>query len=229
MSQTGMENPVEDATSPGPSTSSDSSRGLGGTGRIGKRTLIIVGAGIPVLALLAVLAWASLASDGAPDGVAVNDSVVEVNVEAKSAPNFALQLPDGGTVSIEDLRGQVVLLDFWASWCQPCRDEAPALAQAYRDYRERGVEFIGINLWDTPGDAELFLQQQGQAGPRGLSADTYPNGIDAEGKIAISYGVRGIPEKFFINRDGAIVRKFTGPMSPDLLRQILDTLLAQSS
>ena len=195
-------------------------RGAGGWGRLpfGRRTLIIVGAGVPVLAFLAVLVWASLSSGGAPDGRAVNRNVVEVRQERIVAPNFSLQLPDGGVLGIEDLRGKVVMLDFWASWCPPCRDEAPALAQVYRQYRERDVEFVGINLWDNPGDAELFLQQEGHE---------YPNGIDAEGKIAISYGVRGIPEKFFINREGLIARKFTGPMNPDLLRQILDDLLAQ--
>lgn len=190
----------------------------GGRLPFGRRTLIILGVGIPVLAFLAILAWASFSSEGAPSGIAVNESVAEVRQERRVAPDFTLQLPDGSTLSIEDLRGKVVMLDFWASWCQPCRDEAPALAQVYREYRGRDVEFVGINLWDNPGDAELFLQQEGHE---------YPNGIDAEGKIAISYGVRGIPEKFFIGRDGSIARKFTGPMNPDLLRQILDDLLSE--
>ena len=184
----------------------------------GRRTLIILGVGIPVLAFLAVLAWASFRYDGAPGGIAVNESVAEVRQERKAAPNFLLELPGGGTLSIEGLRGKVVMLDFWASWCQPCRDEAPVLAQVYREYRGRDVEFVGVNLWDSPGDAELFLQQEGHE---------YPNGIDAGGKIAISYGVRGIPEKFFITRDGLIARKFTGPMNPDLLRQVLDALLSE--
>ena len=122
----------------------------------------------------------------------------------------------GGETTSGQLRGQVVMLDFWASWCPPCRDEAPVLAQVYDEYQDRGVEFVGFNLWDNAGDAELFLQQQGHE---------YPNGIDEGGKIAISYGVRGIPEKFFLDREGRIVRKFSGPMEPDLLRQILDTLL----
>ena len=183
-----------------------------------RRTLIILGVGIPVLAFLAVLAWASFSSGGAPGGIAVNESVAEVRQERRVAPDFTLQLPDGSTLGIEAMRGKVVMLDFWASWCQPCRDEAPVLAHVYREYRGRDVEFVGINLWDNPGDAELFLQEQGHE---------YPNGIDAEGKIAISYGVRGIPEKFFITRDGLIARKFTGPMNPDLLRQILDALLSE--
>ena len=184
----------------------------------GRRALIILGVGIPVLAFLAVLAWASFSSGGAPGGIAVNESVAEVRQERRVAPDFTLQLPDGSTLGIEAMRGKVVMLDFWASWCQPCRDEAPVLAHVYGEYRGRDVEFVGINLWDNPGDAELFLQEQGHE---------YPNGIDAEGKIAISYGVRGIPEKFFITRDGLIARKFTGPMNPDLLRRILDALLSE--
>lgn len=185
---------------------------------IGRRGLIMVGSGVPALGLLAVLAWASFTSGGAPGGAAVNRSVVEVAVERETAPDFTLAMPGGGELRLSDLRGQAVMLDFWASWCQPCREEAPALAQAYREYRGRGVEFVGVNLWDDAGDAQRFLQEQGHR---------YPNGIDAEGKIAISYGVRGIPEKFFINRDGQIVRKFSGPMNPALLRQILDDLLVR--
>ena len=186
--------------------------------RIGQRGIIIVGAGIPVLALLAVLAWGSFSTDGGPDGAAVNARVAEVRIETEAAPDFTLAMPNGDEISIAALRGQVIMLDFWASWCPPCRDEAPALAQAYEEYRNRGVEFVGVNLWDDPADAQRFLQEQGHE---------YPNGIDAEGKIAISYGVRGIPEKFFINRHGQIIRKFSGPMTLELLRRILDDLLAQ--
>lgn len=186
--------------------------------RIGQRGLIIVGAGVPLLALLAVLAWGSFSSGGGPAGAAVNATVAEVSIDTETAPDFTLARPDGGEIRLSELRGQVTLLDFWASWCRPCRDEAPALAQAYAEYRGRGVEFVGVNLWDDPSDARRFLQEQGHQ---------YPNGIDADGKIAISYGVRGIPEKFFINRHGQIVRKFSGPMTLELLRQILDDVLAQ--
>ena len=187
----------------------------------GRRGLIIAAVAVPVLGLLAILAWASATSGPARGGLAVNNSIVELNVDAESAPEFELALfvePESyeGRISSADLRGQVVMLDFWASWCPPCRDEAPVLAQVYDEYRERGVEFVGFNLWDNAGDANLFLQQQGHE---------YPNGVDEGGKIAISYGVRGIPEKFFLDREGRIVRKFSGPMDADLLRQILDTLL----
>ena len=184
--------------------------------RFGRRTLIIAAVAVPVLAFLAILAWASATSGPSRGGLAVNDRIIELAVNREAAPHFSLDLLDGGTVSSDGLRGRVVMLDFWASWCPPCRDEAPVLAQVYNEYRDLGVEFVGINLWDNAGDAELFVQQQGH---------NYPNGVDEGGKIAISYGVRGIPEKFFIDREGRIVRKFSGPMNADLLRQILDTLL----
>ena len=191
---------------------------LGGRLRFGRRTVVIVAVSVPVLALLAILAWASITSGPARGGLAVNDDTIELSVDAEAAPEFNLSQVGGGEISLEQLLGRVVMLDFWASWCPPCRDEAPVLAQIYGEYRDKGVEFIGVNLWDNAGDAELFLQQEGHQ---------YPNGIDEEGKIAISYGVRGIPEKFFIDRDGLIVRKFSGPMDADRLRRILDSMLLE--
>ena len=185
---------------------------------VSRRTLVIAVVVVPVLGLLAILAWASVSSGPARGGLAVNESFIELDVDAEAAPDFTLPLIGGGETGSAELRGQVVMVDFWASWCPPCRDEAPVLAQAYREYRDRGVEFVGVNLWDNSGDAEVFLKQEGHE---------YPNGIDKDGKIAISYGVRGIPEKFFISREGLIVRKFSGPMDADRLRGILDTMLLE--
>ncbi len=182
----------------------------------GRRGLIVALVTVPVLAFLGILTWALFTSGPARGGLAVNSRIVELNVDAQPAPEFTMTLLGGGEIESAELRGRVVMLDFWASWCPPCRDEAPVLAQVYDEYRDRGVEFVGFNLWDNAGDARLFLQQQNHE---------YPNGIDEEGRIAISYGVRGIPEKFFLDREGRIVRKFSGPMRADLLREILDTLL----
>ena len=185
--------------------------------RFGRRSLVIAAVAVPVLAFLAVLAWASFTSGPARGGLAVNANTVELDADGESAPEFTLALIGGGSISSQELRGRVVMMDFWASWCPPCREEAPVLAQVYAEYRERGVEFVGVNLWDNAGDADAFVQQQDHE---------YPNGVDEEGRIAISYGVRGIPEKFFIDRDGRIVRKFSGPMTADRLRLILESLLA---
>ena len=190
----------------------------GGRSRLpfGRRTLIILAVSIPVLAFLAILAWASATSGPARGGLTVNNQTLELEAGGERAPPFRMALIRGGEVNTQSLRGQVVMLDFWASWCPPCRDEAPTLGTVYDEYRDLGVEFVGINLWDNAGDADVFLQEQGHG---------YPNGVDEGGRIAISYGVRGIPEKFFIDQDGKIVRKFSGPVNADRLREILDSLL----
>ena len=210
---------VQPAEDPSHSTAEESPRAAHRSGpRFGRRAVIIAAVALPVLALLSLLTWASATSGPARGGLAVNDRIVELNVDREAAPDFSLELLDGGTVTSAGLQGQVVMLDFWASWCPPCREEAPALARVYGEYQDRGVEFVGINLWDNAGDAEVFLNQQGHQ---------YPNGVDEGGRIAISYGVRGIPEKFFINREGLIVRKFSGPTDDALLREILEALLAE--
>ena len=110
------------------------------------------------------------------------------------------------------------MVDFWASWCAPCRVEAPTLAKLYREFQGQPVEFVGVDIWDNPGDAELFLQQEGQ---------TYPTGFDPDGVIAIDYGVRGIPEKYFIDRDGMLIKKLSGPLSETILRDTINELLAR--
>ncbi len=182
-----------------------------------KRGWILLGSSIPVLALFALLAWALVKSGGSPGGLGVNNAFGEVPVEQEAAREFSLELLDGTTVTLSSLRGKVLLLDFWASWCPPCRQEAPILAQVYLEYRDRGVEFIGVDIWDRRQDAEAYVERYGV---------TYPNGIDARGTIAIDYGVRGIPEKFLIDGGGALVKKFVGPMSGDSLRATLDEVLA---
>jgi len=192
---------------------------------LSQRNWILLGGGLPVLGLLLLLAWASLRSGGGP-GVGVNQDFGVVDIESRNATDFNLQLMNGDNLSLEELRGRVVMVDFWASWCAPCRQEAPILAQVYREYAATtgtaggGVEFVGVNIWDQENNARNYLEDFDVP---------YPNGIDASGVIAINYGVRGIPEKFFIDRDGVIRQKFVGPMHADKLRETLDELLASDA
>ncbi len=109
------------------------------------------------------------------------------------------------------------MVDFWASWCTPCRQEAPVLSQVYLEYAGQPVEFIGVNIWDRNQDALDFLE---------AFQTTYPNGVDEAGSIAIDYGVRGIPEKYFIDQDGVVRQKFVGPMQAGDLRAAIDGLLS---
>ncbi|RME46594.1 MAG: TlpA family protein disulfide reductase [Chloroflexi bacterium] len=185
------------------------------------------GAGRRFVALVVLLAMAGLiglfarglAKPGqTPGGVAVNTQLGEVEIRSGPARPFELTLFDGTALTLDELRGQVVMVDFWASWCPPCRAEAPSLARVYREYRGKGVEFVGIAIWDTAEGARNYVQQFGV---------TYPSGLDPKGRLAMDYGVTGIPEKYFISRDGTLVKKFNGPMDEAGLKQVLDELLAE--
>ncbi len=182
-----------------------------------RRNLLILASIVPIVALFALLGWAVARSGSNPGGLVVNSKFGEVTFDQRPAPEFVKEDLSGGIVSLAELRGKVVMLDFWSSWCPPCRREAPALAQVYRQY-SHNVEFIGVAIWDDPKDVTRFIQE---------FAVPYPNVLDEKGQIAINYGVAGIPEKFFIDAEGVVVRKFVGPIEPETLKAILDGLLTR--
>lgn len=184
-----------------------------------RRNWIILGTAAVLIPLFALLAWAATQQRGQPVGAGINQQFGEIDVDRTPAADFALDLLNGDAVRLSDLRGQVVMVDFWASWCAPCRQESAALNRAYAAYEGRPVEFVGVNVWDTQNGAELFLVEFGVE---------YPTGVDADGDIALNYGVRGIPEKFFLDADGMIRHKYVGPMSDEVLRETLDSLLAEA-
>jgi cytochrome c biogenesis protein CcmG/thiol:disulfide interchange protein DsbE len=172
------------------------------------------------LALFALLAWASMKSGGNPGGFGVNAEFGQVEVSAYQAADFSLELMAGGTLTLSELQGKAVMVDFWSSWCPPCRQEAPVLAEVYLEYEGLPVEFVGVDIWDVPSAAQDHIDRYNVP---------YPNGIDTDGIIAINYGVTGLPEKYFISPEGTIVKKFVGPMSPSKLRGILNDMLDPSS
>jgi cytochrome c biogenesis protein CcmG/thiol:disulfide interchange protein DsbE len=135
---------------------------------------------------------------------------------AKRSPSFTLALFDGGTIRLEDLRGKVVFLNFWASWCVPCRAEAKDLEAAWKKYKDRGVVFLGVNIQDKEADARAFIQE---------FEITYLNGRDDTGRIAIDYGVWGIPETFFIDGQGRITYKHVGALGMPVITAKLDQAL----
>lgn len=148
-------------------------------------------------------------------GFGINSVGRAVDVRARPAPDFKLSPINGQPVSLAELRGQTIVLNFWASWCPPCREEARTLESAWRSQQGREVVFVGVNLWDADPEARAFLDHFGV---------TYPNGLDPNGRLAIEYGVTGIPETFGINRDGVLVKRWIGPMDVLQLQSFVQEL-----
>lgn len=175
---------------------------------------------VPLSLLAALLIWAVIQNDGNPGGVAVNDTLGEKQVSSEIGSDFELTTIDGdGTVKLSDFRGKVVLVDFWSSWCPPCRQEAPELQEAYEDFRDQDVEFVGVAIWDVDSETRKF---------RDAFELEYPIVVDSRGAIAVDWGVLGLPEKFFVDREGRIVKKYVGPMTRDRLGLELRKILEES-
>ncbi len=156
--------------------------------------------------------------------MAVNLTKVEsVDLQGRPAPDFTLTLFDQfeqEQLSLSNLRGQVVVVNFWASWCVECYKEAALLEQAWQDYKDRGVVFVGVDYLDTDKEAFAYMEKYGI---------TYPNGPDWGSKISKDYAITGVPETFFIGRDGHIVHVQIGPIEKEQLYSLLAQLIAQPS
>lgn len=138
------------------------------------------------------------------------ESTIASPLLGRSAPDFEIprlqpsaSLRPDSTLSLGDLGGRPVVLNFWASWCLACRDEARVLEAGWRAYGPE-VAFVGIAVDDEEGAARAFIERYGK---------TYLLGVDADGSVAIDYGLFGVPETFFIASDGRILGKHIGPLS----------------
>lgn len=137
------------------------------------------------------------------------------------APDFTLDTLNGGKVTLSDLRGKIVLINFWATWCLPCREETPALEKSYEQYKDSGVVILGVNLTDQDivSEIESFVQE---------FELTYPILLDRDGSVGFLYQIKGLPTTFFINRDGIIRTVLVGgPMSETFIRSKIEALLQE--
>lgn len=165
-----------------------------------RRVIITLAIILPLIGLLAY-------------GFSRDPRYINTPLIGSQAPLFTLTLFDGKNISLSDLRGKVVFLNFWASWCPPCRAEARDLEAAWQKVKDSDVVFLGVDIQDTEHDALDFLKEFNV---------TYLNGRDASGKVAIDYGVWGLPETFFIDRDGRITYKHVGMLGTAIITAKLE-------
>jgi cytochrome c biogenesis protein CcmG/thiol:disulfide interchange protein DsbE len=163
------------------------------------------------VAVIAVGAWALVAGSR----LGQDPTLVKSPLLGKPAPAFELPLLDGdGSISSSDLQGRPYVVNFWASWCVPCREEAPVLQSFHERWSDRGVVMLGVVYQDTASEAREFRDEFGL---------TFPQALDPDGIAALDFGVFGIPETYVVDADGIVMAKFIGAVGPTSL----DNALAQ--
>jgi cytochrome c biogenesis protein CcmG, thiol:disulfide interchange protein DsbE len=176
----------------------------------------IFGLAATALALLALMAVLVVRLQQANQAVS---SAPTYPLVGHAAPDFTAPVwngTSGQTVHLADLKGKTVVLNFWASWCAPCKEEMPTLQAGYDKYRASGVVFVGLAFNDTKENGQPFLEKY---------KITYLAGPDSDGKTSIAYGVTGVPETVFIGRDGRVVSKTPGGVSAEQLDAGIQQLL----
>lgn len=155
----------------------------------------------------------------APTNISIGDTMPPSPREGFPAPDFTLEKMGGGQVKLSDLRGNVIMVNLWATWCPPCRAEMPAIEKVYQSYKALGFEVLGVNLTNQDREELIadFVQELGL---------TFPILLDRTGEVSTAYNLRGLPTTFFIDRNGVIQTVVVGgPMSEALIQSKVEDLL----
>ena len=177
--------------------------------------LVAQGVAIGLVALLFILlAWSLLSDEGGGLAAAANRG------ERPSAPDFTLErLDERGELQLSSLRGKAVVVNFWASWCQPCKEEAPHLQEVWREHRDRGLVVVGLDSKDFRQDGRRFVRR---------FEWTFPIAFDGGGDVSKDYGVTGYPETFVIDRSGRVVEALVGAVNSDEDRERLQAAIDEA-
>jgi cytochrome c biogenesis protein CcmG/thiol:disulfide interchange protein DsbE len=172
----------------------------------GFRLMVVLAFGL-LIALLGLMGWGLVKAQRG-------------QVQDGLAPDFTLTTFDNRQISLKDLRGNIVVVNFWASWCVPCRLEATYLEQTWRKYKDQGVVFIGVNYVDTEPNALAYIKE---------FDNTYINGPDLGTRISQAYRIKGVPETFYIGKNGELRGLKIGPLESPELEQKIEELLAENT
>ncbi len=175
---------------------------------------------LSALLLLAGLAWIFASADRSGASTAGR---IPAPQKGFLAPEFLLADPQGARYDFASLRGKPVILNLWATWCPPCREEMPAIEQYYEEYRQQGLVVLAVNATnqDYPLKVVPFAQQYNL---------TFPILLDETGEVSRKYEVRSLPSTYFVNRDGSIAEVVIGgPMSGVILRTYIEEILGSKA
>lgn len=185
--------------------------GKAGRGRPGRRWLWMALLVVATVGLAAVLGV----------GFGRDPSVVESELPGEPAPDLSGETLAGEPFDLAEHRGEVLVVNFWASWCPPCREEIPVLVAAQERLGDRGLQVVGVNSQDSDADASEFVDEVG--------GTSFPHVVDHEGGHAVDWGVFGLPETYVVDRDGVVRAKVTGVLGPDWIQQEVVPLLEEGS
>jgi DsbE subfamily thiol:disulfide oxidoreductase len=185
--------------------------------RRGMILLALLGVGA---ALIAYTALRQFRVAGGATTFSIADYQAEAQRDRRPVPQFREPALGGGTIDWGDYSGKVVVVNFWASWCGPCRREAPALQRLWEEYRDRGVRFLGVDFKDDAAAARAYEEEFGI---------TYPSVFDPSGKVAYDFQVLALPTTYVVGRDGWIAYHFTGIITEPLLRKSIEDVMEGAS
>lgn len=155
-----------------------------------------------------------------PTPVLTSPAVPEGTHVGQRAPEFALQTPDGDGMRLSQFRGKTVLVNFWATWCAPCREEMPALNDLYQKYRDRDFVVLAVNFGDEPDAVRAYVTN---------GAYTFPVVLDRNLEVAVAYQVLGLPASYFVDADGVVRDRVTGAMTVALMQAKAQRLIGTAN